>query len=188
MPEVVAFLMSETEKQEHLIEKMLATDEVDGCSLEDIQRIVQSTFNLYNSVEQVRTHYPHWVLIDGKRVYDSIKALISLDCLPEPCLSVGLPKKAKDSVVAGYLYVFHVFQVHTHAMGPKLRFFSDLDGSLHRLFCSTQQDLIIRRQFLEKIRSEFNSDDHSDLALGVECAFQEIGALQKSKRNIKDIG
>jgi len=181
MPEVVDFLMLESGKHEHLIEEALKYDPNAGCAIEDLQRIVQNTFKLYSSVEKLRESYSNWVMIHSNRVYDSIKGLISLNCLPEPNLFPGLPKNSKEAMVAGYLYVFHVFQIHTHALGNIIRSFEDLDGSLHRLFCSTQQDLIIRRQFLERIRCEFNSSDREDLATGVELAFEEIGALLLKK-------
>jgi len=110
-----------------------------------------------------------------------MKALIALDTLPEPWNKLALPKYAEKGTIAGYLYVFHLFQVHAHGLYHLLSSQINMDRNVSRVFGHVQEDLSIRREFFDKVRAELNLDHSVDLAAGVNLAYADIQSLLRKK-------
>ncbi|MCZ4407432.1 hypothetical protein O3Q51_01330 [Cryomorphaceae bacterium 1068] len=176
MGEIISFLRTETEKREILIEDCLKLDlnsagEVDPCIL---TAVLQSVHQVYSSVEKLRVNKPEWVMISSNRLYDTIRALIALGSLPESNMNVGLHREASDSVVSGYLYVFHLFQIHSHGLAHTLLEQTNYETAINRVFNSVHDDLASRRKFLDKVRDELSPNDKDDIKVGIDLAFDEM--------------
>lgn len=176
MGEVIAFLRSETEKRENLIEEFLqvGSSGKDGFDKQELRTVMQNVFSAYSSVEKIRERYPQWVMFPSNRLYDSMKALISLDALPEINTNLGLPKDACVATVAGYLYVYHLLQIHAHGLGHLIQSNSNADDSVYRVLASIQDDLSFRRLFFDKVRSEISMECKAKIKNGVDMAFSEL--------------
>ncbi|MGB6035573.1 MAG: hypothetical protein WBG42_04850 [Cryomorphaceae bacterium] len=183
MSEVIFFLRSESEKQEKLLEELLSLDQSYQGQIDRVKLVglLQNTYKLYSAVEQLRHSYSEWVRVHSNRIYDSMKALIALDSLPEPWNNLSLPTCAEKGTIAGYLYVFHLFQVHAHGIYHLLNSQANIDGSVSRVFGYAQEDLSIRREFFDKVRAELDLDHSADLATGVNLAYADIQALLVKK-------
>jgi hypothetical protein len=176
MGEIISFLRTETEKRETLIEDFLRLDlrsggEVDHCVL---VAVLQRVHQVYSSVEKLRAKRPEWVMISSNRLYDTIRALIALGSLPESNTNVGLNQGARNSVVSGYLFVFHLFQIHSHGLAHILLEKTNYDTAINRVFNSVHDDLASRRKFLDKVRDELSLSDKCDMKVGIDLAFDEM--------------
>jgi hypothetical protein len=186
MSEVISFLRSESEKQEKLLEELLNLEL--NCKgeivTEKLIEVLQHTYELYSVTEELRESYPDWVLVDSNRIYDLIKSLIALKSLPEPSKITSFPKLAGKGMIVGYLYVFHLFQVHLHGLFHLLNSQVNMDSSVHRVFGSVNEDLSIRREFIAKVRTELSMDHKRDLAVGVNSAYADIRNILTRKSSI----
>lgn len=176
MGEIIEFLRSETGKRENLIEDFLkfSSGRKSGINKVELKEIIQNLHQVYSSIERLREKHSTWTMISSDKLYDCIKALISLDCLPESNDNIGLPKGSGYATIAGYLYVFHVIQIHSHGICHILEDERNIDESVYRVFNSIQDDLAIRRVFLDKVRAEISIDDSTEVAAGINFAFAEI--------------
>jgi hypothetical protein len=176
MGEVIAYLRQETEKNEHLIEELLALYTLPSGEIEKAKlvKVIINSYRFYASVEKIRESHPKWVLVSENRIYNLMRALIQLDTLPPFNGFPGFCKKISASVVAGYMYVFHVFQMHTHSIGRFLENHDEAHENVFRAFTFIQEDLTLRSQFLDQVRAEIDFVDKTGLTEGVRLAFSEI--------------
>ena len=176
MSEVIDFLRNETEKLEYFMEELLALESVSDGEVEpaELRKVIVRVYRIYGCVEKLREIHPEWVFISENRLFDLMRALIDLDVLP-PVPSVSdIYKSIPETIAIGFLYVFHVFQMHAHSLGRFLENNGDIHESAYRAFTFIQNDLALRSKFLDLVRAKKSLADAELMAEGVNLAFYEM--------------
>ncbi len=178
MGKVIAFLRSETEKKEHLFEDLFSIGN-EGADIDEKKLIalLQNSYILFSRVEGVRENYQEWTLISSNRVYDVMKAIIGFGCLPLPLCDMASIQLKNKATACGFLYVVHLFQIYSHALGHELREDGRYGEMVCRVFSKSNEDLRNRSAFLDKVRGNICLNDKADLKQGIEIAFDEIERL-----------
>lgn len=177
MNAVHTILQKSLEKKDQPFERFFKIDKLNRQKLakNDLLYILQYAHALLSIVEELEDRNPKWQCITNKQVYELLKAIISLNALPDKTLiNKYYPEELTECELIGFLYVAHQFQFSAYQFGCNLRCTQPFHEAAFRAFNTPIATIKAWDLFIEALSEHNGKLISKEVENGIQMALQII--------------